>query len=327
MGKRQLGKIASVVAALAYAPSGAFGALIDSREGVTNNLLSFYPGNVFKLRCWSRSMQKLCARFAFAIVGLSALAGAGSANAMPITQTFNFLSMADEFWNNSGSLNTGNPGQSFDAIWDQGVSYHETLGLGATDGFWDGSINGAGGSGGIVEIRAYSAGGTTVAPTPAGTDHAFLAGSAGLGVCSTGIYSESGFDLSRCSSNFTNAGGTGTFNTSDASVFTPEILALEFSKDVVLELGLVADNFSGVIQLSQDMGSNWLDVTVSNGTFPIGSLSGDSFWFRPTGGAAFLSGVTATVGQVPAPGTLLLILAGLGGTALTRTSSSRREVT
>jgi len=273
---------------------------------------------------------------ASALLGLSVVVSAGSASAF--TQTFNFVEMADAFWSGSGALNPLEPNQNFEATWDQAVVVHETGALGPVDGWWDGSILGAGGSGGLLEVRADSVGGTSTTPDPAGSDHVFLEhngveGPGGLGVCSTGIYSEAGFDLSRCSTNFTGAGGSGTFNPGDGPVVEPEILELAFGTLVSLSLGAVTnadhDPATGVIQVAIDGGA-FVDYSVTGGFFDDPSdLLGTTFWFRPTQGAGFLAAVTATggQGQIPVPGTLLLILAGLSVTALTRAVPFRRKVT
>ena len=183
-------------------------------------------------------------------------------SASAVTQKFDFVEMADEFWNISHALNTTAPGEKYEATWDQGVSFHETGSIGATDGFWDGSILTAGGSGGLLEVKASSAGGTNVPPDPADSDHAFLdaagtQGPAGLGVCSTGIDTSSG--LSRCSSNFGAAGGSGTSDANDDTVFGLEILELLFSS--TFELNYIAASGSGHVDLY-----GTVDISFNNGT-------------------------------------------------------------
>lgn len=258
-------------------------------------------------------MKKVMTAAAVAVVLSTA-----SANALTVSQEFNFVEMADVFWDASEGFNIVETAENnqFEATWDQGVSAHETGAIGATDGFWDGSIAGGAAGGGVIEVKASPLGGTSTTPDPVGSQHAFLdadrgSGPAGLGVCSTGI---SGDFLSRCSSNFTRAGGTGVNDAGDDNVADPEVLELMFNQEVKLALGAITDSNHdpaiGNVEISVD-GGEWMDVAVFDGLFTDpGTLRGTTFWFRPDDGQGYLAGVVAST--VPVPAGAWLLIGGLG---------------
>lgn len=220
------------------------------------------------------------------ILAVATCLAAAGANAA----TFDFEADADAFW----GANIGGSAK-YEGTFDQ------VYGISTIDA--NARANAAGTNGGNTDD------GITVmasATNALGAADPFMdSGSAGLGVCSSGLQSSG---ISECSS------GSGN-NTGDDNLFSPELLELSFSESVFLESLQIRDADHNLINNQVDAilinGSSY--GTGANGLVDLSLLGGgDTFTFTSSNSGKEIYLSVMQVAAVPIPASLPLMVGGLG---------------